>query len=126
MTVKKLTTLENFEDMEKFLLSKIKIIRLQNPQIVDKCTEEERDEWDRKADEFDINEITIYVFECSQLPERLQHLLVNNKINTIGDLAQKSKQDLLKLKFFGRKYLGYVNKTLESVGVSLRQEEDEY
>jgi len=116
MTVKKLTTLENFEDMEKFLLSKIKIICLQNPQIVDKCTEEERDEWDRKADEFDINEITIYVFECSQLPERLQHLLVNNKI----------KQDLLKLKFFGRKYLGYVNKTLESVGVSLRQEEDEY
>jgi len=76
----------------------------------------------------DVNamDLKLYSFETSAIPLRLYRLLVNNKINTIGDLAQKSEQDLLKLKFFGRKYLGYVNKTLESVGVSLRQEEDEY
>jgi len=71
----------------------------------------------------DAMDLKLYSFKRSEIPLRLYRLLVNNKINTTGDLVQKSKQDLLKLKFFGRKYLVYVNKILESIGLSLRLEE---
>jgi DNA-directed RNA polymerase subunit alpha len=65
----------------------------------------------------------LYVFESSKFPLHLRRLLENNNIKTIGDLVQKSEQDLLKIKQFGRKRLYYVNLTLGGIGLSLRIEE---
>ena len=58
------------------------------------------------------------------LPLRLRRLLEIHKINTVGDLVQNSEQDLLKLKFFGRKYLRYVKESLAKLGFSLKEVEE--
>ena len=84
---------------------------------------EEKDEWDEKVDKIDIMKLHLWVFEESKFPLHLRHLLENNNIKTIGDLVQKSEQDLLKLRQFGLKRLHYVNLTLEGIGLSLRIEE---
>ena len=54
------------------------------------------------------------------LPVRPLRILTKNKIFTIGDLVKQSRQDLLKLKSFGRKSLRYVEESLERKGLSLR------
>jgi len=60
------------------------------------------------------------IYNLLNMPVRLVHILENNNINTIGDLVKQSRQDLLKLKSFGRKYLRYVEEGLERKGLSLR------
>jgi len=60
------------------------------------------------------------IYNLLNMPVRLVHVLENNNINTIGDLIKQSRQDLLKLKSFGRKYLRYVEEGLERKGLSLR------
>ena len=85
--------------------------------------DEIKDEWDEKADKIDIMKLHLWVFERSKFPLHLRRLLENNNIKTIGDLVQKSEQDLLKIKQFGRKRLYYVNLTLGGIGLSLRIEE---
>jgi hypothetical protein len=60
------------------------------------------------------------IYNLLNMPVRLVHVLENNNINTIGDLVKQSRQDLLKLKSFGRKYRRYVEEGLERKGLSLR------
>ena len=86
-------------------------------------TESNKNKLDEKADKIDIMKLHLWVFERSKFPLHLRHLLENNKIFTIGDLVQKSEQDLLKLMQFGRVRLRYVNLVLGGIGLSLRIEE---
>ena len=44
------------------------------------------------------------------------------KIETIGDLVQKSEKDLMKIKHFGRTALNQVKKRLSELDLKLREE----
>ena len=57
-------------------------------------------------------------------PLYLLRLLENNKINTIGDLVQKSELDLLRLRYFGRKSLRHIKESLAKLGLSLEEVEE--
>lgn len=61
-----------------------------------------------------------HIYNLLNMPVRLVNVLEHNNINTIGDLVKQSRQDLLKLKSFGRKSLRYVEEGLERKGLSLR------
>ena len=56
------------------------------------------------------------------LPLRLRRLLEIHKINTVGDLIEKSELDLLKLRQFGRMSLRQVKESLAKLGFSLKEE----
>lgn len=45
-----------------------------------------------------------------------------NDVNTLGDLIQKSREELLSYRNFGRKCVYIVEETLEHLGLSLRDE----
>ena len=45
-------------------------------------------------------------------------------INTVADLAQKSEDDMMKVRNLGRKSLDEVKKKLEELGLSLRQDNE--
>ena len=45
-------------------------------------------------------------------------------INTVADLAQKTEDDMMKVRNLGRKSLDEVKKKLEELGLSLRQENE--
>jgi len=55
----------------------------------------------------------------SNISVRINNCLQNTKIETIGDLIQKSEQDLLKIKYFGRKCLRGIKDALSKNGMSL-------
>lgn len=48
--------------------------------------------------------------------------LHQNDVNTLGDLLQKSREDLLSYHNFGKKCVNIVEETLEHFGLSLRDE----
>ena len=48
--------------------------------------------------------------------------LHQNDVNTLGDLIQKSREDLLSYHNFGKKCVNIVEETLEHFGLSLRNE----
>jgi DNA-directed RNA polymerase subunit alpha len=54
-----------------------------------------------------------------ELSVRSANCLQEAKINTIGDLAQKSEMEMLKYRNFGKKSLAEINKILASMGLSL-------
>jgi len=123
MPKEKLTTLEDFEDFQELLLSKLKIAKMKLGGCMTTEKDEIKNEWDEKVDKIDIMKLHLWVFETSEFPLHLRHLLENNNIKTIGDLVQKSEQDLLKIPQFGLVRLRYVNLTLGGIGLSLRIEE---
>ncbi len=45
-------------------------------------------------------------------------------INTVADLAQKTEDDMMKVRNLGRKSLDEVKKKLEELGLSLRQDNE--
>lgn len=57
------------------------------------------------------------------LPPRVFNCLRRNKIDKVGELLEKSVQDLLSLKKLGQKSLDEVQKRLGELGLSLRSEE---
>jgi DNA-directed RNA polymerase subunit alpha len=57
------------------------------------------------------------------LSPRVFNCLRRNKISKVGELLEKSEQDLLSLKKFGRKSLNELKKGLEEKGLALRSEE---
>jgi DNA-directed RNA polymerase subunit alpha len=57
------------------------------------------------------------------LSPRVFNCLRRNKISKVGELLEKSEQDLLSLKKFGRKSLNELKEGLEEKGLALRSEE---
>jgi len=61
--------------------------------------------------------------ESLKLPPRVFNCLKRNKISTVGQLLEKSEQELLLLKKLGRKSVEEIQQHLEGQGLSLRKEE---
>jgi DNA-directed RNA polymerase subunit alpha len=60
-----------------------------------------------------------------ELSVRSYNCLKNANIQTIGELVQKSEQEMLKTKNFGRKSLNEIKEILASMGLSLGMRIDE-
>ncbi len=61
--------------------------------------------------------------ESLKLPPRVFNSLKRNKIGTVGELLEKSEQELLMLKKLGRKSVDEIQEHLEVQGLALRKEE---
>ena len=71
----------------------------------------------RKLLNMSVNEIELSV--------RAANCLNNANINTVGELAMKSEQEMLKYRNFGKKSLNEIKAKLEQLGLSLGQKIDE-
>jgi len=60
--------------------------------------------------------------ESLKLPPRVFNCLKRNKISIVGELLEKSEQDLLLLKKLGRKSVEEIQQHLNELGLSLRSE----
>lgn len=78
--------------------------------------DEERDDLRRKL-AMSVNEIELSV--------RAANCLNNANITTVGELAQKSEQDMLKYRNFGKKSLTEIKDKLVELGLSLGMTFDE-
>src|SRR5207237_9517991 len=61
-----------------------------------------------------------------ELSVRSYNCLKNANIQTIGELVQKSENEMLKTKNFGRKSLNEIKELLSSMGLSLGMKIDEH
>lgn len=71
----------------------------------------------KKAEEF--QDILYRPVDELELSVRSQNCLKNANIRYIGELVQKTEQDMLKTKNFGRKSLNEIKEILQSMGLSL-------
>jgi DNA-directed RNA polymerase subunit alpha len=71
----------------------------------------------RKLLNMSVNEIELSV--------RAANCLNNANINTVGELAMKTEQEMLKYRNFGKKSLNEIKAKLEQLGLSLGQKIDE-
>lgn len=60
--------------------------------------------------------------EILKLPPRVFNCLKRNKIGTVGELLEKSEQELLLLKKLGRKSVEEIQQHLDGLGLALRSE----
>ena len=72
-----------------------------------------------------LNENLNRSMEELELSVRSYNCLKNANIQTIGELVQKSEQEMLKTKNFGRKSLNEIKEILASMGLSLGMRIDE-
>ena len=59
------------------------------------------------------------------LSVRSNNCLRRAGINTVGDLVQKTEEDMMKVRNLGRKSLDEVKKKLSDMGLSLRKSDEE-
>jgi len=92
-----------------------------------KIRKEKEKEKERKEEVLDEGSpcFMLNISEGSNISVRINNCLQKAKIETIGDLVQKSEQDLLKIKPFGQKCLRGVKKALADIGMSLGKPKSE-
>ena len=78
-----------------------------------------KDEPEDEAEDEPLNENLYRSVSELELSVRSINCLQNAKIETIGDLVQKSEQEMLKTKNFGRKSLNEIKVILTEMGLSL-------
>lgn len=88
--------------------------------------EEVQPEIEEEVEEKDINENLYRSVSELELSVRSINCLQNAKIETIGDLVQKTESEMLKTKNFGRKSLNEIKTILSSMGLSLGQKLDNF
>jgi len=81
-----------------------------------------KDEPEEEIEEEPLNENLYRSVSELELSVRSINCLQNAKIETIGDLVQKSEQEMLKTKNFGRKSLNEIKVILTEMGLSLGTE----
>ena len=85
-----------------------------------------KDEPEEEIEEEPLNENLYRSVSELELSVRSINCLQNAKIETIGDLVQKSEQAMLKTKNFGRKSLNEIKEILTVMGLSLGTELDNF
>jgi hypothetical protein len=88
-------------------------------QIRERLKIRKEKEKERKEEVLDEGSPYFMLNISSNISVRINNCLQNTKIETIGDLIQKSEQDLLKIKYFGRKCLRGIKDALSKNGMSL-------
>jgi len=90
-----------------------------------KIRKEKEKEKKRKEEVLDEGSPCFMLNISGNIRVRIINCLQKAKIETIGDLVQKSEQDLLKIKPFGRKCLRGVKTALADIGMSLEKPKSE-
>jgi DNA-directed RNA polymerase subunit alpha len=80
--------------------------------------EEEEPEEEKKIDEELLAKLRMPISEL-ELSVRSSNCLREAKINTIGELVQKTEMEMLKYRNFGKKSLAEINEILKGLGLSL-------
>ena len=94
-------------------------------EIIEQCSEEPQGLTPKEVvSAAGVDESHNLPLEELDLKERARNCLVRSEIATLGDLLQKTRQDLLAINNFGDKSLAEVVEKLESRGFTLRGDED--
>ena len=80
---------------------------------------EEKDEGDEGMDDEELQEKLMKTVDELELSVRSANCLKNANIRYIGELVQKTEQEILQTKNFGRKSLNEIKEVLANMGLSL-------
>ena len=86
--------------------------------------EEEEDATFPEEEEDDSSKVLDMTIEDLDLSVRSFNCLKRANINTVADLAEKTEDDMMKVRNLGRKSLEEVKKKLEELGLTLKQNND--
>lgn len=104
----------------------ILVMHLKLFQNMDGLPEEEEEEEATfpEEEEDDSSEVLDMTIEDLDLSVRSFNCLKRANINTVADLAEKTEDDMMKVRNLGRKSLEEVKKKLEELGLTLKQNND--
>ena len=104
----------------------ILVMHLKLFQNMDGLTEEEEEEEATfpEEEEDDSSKVLDMTIEDLDLSVRSFNCLKRANINTVADLAEKTEDDMMKVRNLGRKSLEEVKKKLEELGLTLKQNND--
>ena len=107
----------------------ILVMHLKLFQNMDGLPEEEEEEEEEEAtfpeeEEDDSSKVLDMTIEDLDLSVRSFNCLKRANINTVADLAEKTEDDMMKVRNLGRKSLEEVKKKLEELGLTLKQNND--
>lgn len=104
----------------------ILVMHLKLFQNMDGLPEEEEEEEATfpEAEEDDSSKVLDMTIEDLDLSVRSFNCLKRANINTVADLAEKTEDDMMKVRNLGRKSLEEVKKKLEELGLTLKQNND--
>ena len=104
----------------------ILVMHLKLFQNMDGLPEEEEEEEATfpEEEEDDSSKVLDMTIEDLDLSVRSFNCLKRANINTVADLAEKTEDDMMKVRNLGRKSLEEVNKKLEELGLTLKQNND--
>ena len=104
----------------------ILVMHLKLFQNMDGLPEEEEEEEATfpEEDEDDSSKVLDMTIEDLDLSVRSFNCLKRANINTVADLAEKTEDDMMKVRNLGRKSLEEVKKKLEELGLTLKQNND--
>ena len=112
-----LTPEEAIQESAKILISQFELFtRMDNDDVVEILPRED----DASGATEKILEMNI---EDLDLSVRSYNCLKRASVNTVGDLAEKTEDDMMKVRNLGRKSLEEVIQKLESLGLSLKKED---
>ena len=77
-----------------------------------------------EEEEDDSSKVLDMTIEDLDLSVRSFNCLKRANINTVADLAEKTEDDMMKVRNLGRKSLEEVKKKLEELGLTLKQNND--
>ena len=86
--------------------------------------EEEEEATFPEEEEDDSSKVLDMTIEDLDLSVRSFNCLKRSNINTVADLAEKTEDDMMKVRNLGRKSLEEVKKKLEELGLTLKQNND--
>ena len=104
----------------------ILVMHLKLFQNMDGLPEEEEEEEATfpEEEEDDSSKVLDMTIEDLDLSVRSFNCLKRSNINTVADLAEKTEDDMMKVRNLGRKSLEEVKKKLEELGLTLKQNND--
>jgi len=104
----------------------ILVMHLKLFQNMDGLPEEEEEEEATfpEEEEDDSSKVLDMTIEDLDLSVRSFNCLKRANINTVADLAEKTEDDMMKVRNLGRKSLEEVKKKLEELGLTLKQNND--
>ena len=104
----------------------ILVMHLKLFQNMDGLPEEEEEEEATfpEKEEYDSSKVLDMTIEDLDLSVRSFNCLKRANINTVADLAEKTEDDMMKVRNLGRKSLEEVKKKLEELGLTLKQNND--
>ena len=102
----------------------ILVMHLKLFQNMDGLPEEEEEATFPEEEEDDSSKVLDMTIEDLDLSVRSFNCLKRANINTVADLAEKTEDDMMKVRNLGRKSLEEVKKKLEELGLTLKQNND--